>query len=93
MKSGIKDCARSYATKRGCSLKEAEESMRTAIEVIKEEIINTGGVSFLGLFSLSTVNRSEKRGINPATGEYHTIPAHKTVKLHVGKLLKEELNK
>lgn len=93
MKSGIKDCAKAYASKRGCSLKEAELAMRTAIEVIKDEIVNTGGVSFLGLFSLTTVERNERRGINPATGEYHTIPAYKTVKISVGKALKEELNK
>ena len=92
-KSGIKDCVKSFATKSGCSLVEAEKAMRTAVEVIKEEIITNGGVSFLGTFSLEVVQRKEKNGVNPATKQPCVIPAHKTVKLTVGKQLKEELNK
>ena len=93
MKSGIKDCIKSYASKTGCSLVEADKAMRTALEVIKDEIINNGGVSFIGTFSLEVVHRQPRNGINPATGEPHVIPAHKTLKLVVGKQLKEELNK
>ena len=93
MKSGIKDCVKSYASKTGCSLAEADKAMRTAVEVIKDEIINNGGVSFIGTFSLEVVKREARRGINPATGMPHVIPARKTLKLVVGKQLKEELNK
>lgn len=93
MKSGIKDCVKSYASKTGCTLAEADKAMRTAVEVIKDEIINRGGVSFIGTFSLEVVNREARRGINPATGMPHVIPARKTLKLVVGKQLKEELNK
>lgn len=93
MKSGIKDCIKTYANKTGCSLAEADKAMRTAVEVIKEEILTNGGVSFMGLFSLETVQRNERVCRNPATGQPHTIPAHNTLKLSVGKQLKEELNK
>lgn len=93
MKSGIKDCVRSYASKTGCTLAEADKAMRTAVEVIKDEIVNNGGVSFIGTFSLEVVCRKERKGVIPSTGETHTIPAHRTVKLVVGKQLKEELNK
>lgn len=93
MKSGIKDCVKSYASKTGCTLAEADKAMRTAVEVIKDEIINNGGVSFIGTFSLEVVKREARRGINPATGMPHVIPARKTLKLVVGKQLKEELNK
>ena len=93
MKSGIKDCVRSYASKTGCTLAEADKAMRTAVEVIRDEIVNNGGVSFIGDFSLEVVCRQERRGLNPSTGEIHTIPAHRTLKLKVGKQLKEELNK
>ena len=93
MKSGIKDCVKSYANKTGCTLAEADKAMRTAVEVIKDEIVNNGGVSFIGLLSLEVVERKERNGVNPATGQPHTIPACKTVKLTVGKQLKEELNK
>lgn len=93
MKSGIKDCVKRYAEKTGCTIAEADKAMRTAVEVIKDEVVTNGGVSFMGLFSLEVVERKEKNGINPATKQPHVIPAHKTVKLTVGKQLKEELNK
>lgn len=93
MKSGIKDCVKSYASKTGCTLAEADKAMRTAVEVIKDEIINNGGVAFIGNFSIEVVQRKEKKGVNPSTGQYHIIPAHRTLKLTVGKQLKEELNK
>ena len=93
MKSGIKDCIKSYASKSGCSVSEADKAMRTAVEVIKDEIINNGGVSFIGNFSIEVVQREARKGINPATGMPHVIPARKTLKLVVGKQLKEELNK
>ena len=93
MKSGIKDCVKSYASKTGCTLAEADKAMRTAVEVIKDEILANGGVSFIGTFSLEVVTREARRGINPATGMPHVIPARKTLKLVVGKQLKEELNK
>ena len=93
MKSGIKDCVKSYASKTGCTLSEADKAMRTAVEVIKDEILNNGGVSFIGAFTIEVVERKERNGINPATGKPHVIPARKALKLTVGKQLKEELNK
>ena len=93
MKSGIKDCVKSYASKTGCTIAEADKAMRTAVEVIRDEIVNNGGVSFIGNFSIEVVNRQERRSVNPSTGETHITPAHRTLKLKVGKQLKEELNK
>ena len=93
MKSGIKACVRSYASKTGCSLAVADKAMRTAVEVIKDEIVNNGGVAFIGVFSLEVVQRKERRGVIPSSKKLHVIPAHRTVKLTVGKQLKEELNK
>lgn len=92
-KSGIKECVKSYADKTGVTLAEADKAMRTAVEVIKEEIVNEGGVAFIGSFSIEVVDRKERQGVNPATREPMTIPAYKTLKLTVGKNLKEELNK
>ena len=93
MKSGIKDCVKSYASKTGCSLAEADKAIRTAVEVIKDEIVSKGGVSFIGLFSIEAVNRDDRNGVHPITKEPYIIPAHRTLKLTVGKQLKEELNK
>ena len=93
MKSGIKDCVKSYAKKTGCPLSVADKVMRDAIDVLTEEIVNNGGVSFIGKFSIEVVTREARNGVNPSTGELHVIPARKTLKLTVGKQLKEELNK
>lgn len=93
MKSGIKNCVKSYASKTGCSLVEADKAMRTAVEVIKDEIVNNGGVAFIGAFSLEVVQKKDRKGVHPTTGKPYVIPAHKTLKLTVGKQLKEELNK
>lgn len=92
-KSGMKECVRSYAEKRGCTLNEAEKAIKATLEVIKQELIENGGVSFIGLFSLEVVERKERQGFNPSTGEMHTVPAHNSIKIKVGKQLKEELNK
>ena len=92
MASGIKDCAKSYAAKTGCTLAEADKAMRTALEVIQDEILTNRGVSFIGAFSIEVVQRAARNGINPATREPHVVPAHKTLKLSVGKSLKEKLN-
>ena len=93
MKAGIKDCVKSFASKTGCTVAEADKAMRTAVEVIKYEIINKGGVSFIGLFSIEAVDREDRNGVHPITKEPYVIPAHRTLKLTVGKQLKEELNK
>lgn len=91
--SGIRDCVKSYASKTGCSLAEAEKAMKTAVEVLKDEIINHGGVSFIGLFSIEVVQRKARNVVIPATDESYPIPAHRTLKIKVGKQLKEILNK
>lgn len=91
-KSGMKECAKRYSAIKGCSLAEAEKSIKTALEVFRQELLENGGVSFIGLFSLEVVTRAEKQGFNPSTGEMHTIPAHKSLRVKVGKQLKEQLN-
>ena len=93
MKSGIKTCAKSYASKTGCSLAEADKAMKTAIEVIRDEIIENGGVSFIDNFSIEVVKREARNYIHPVDGMTHVIPARKTLKLVVGKKLREAINK
>ena len=90
---GIQDCVKNYAVKTGCTNAEAEKAMKTAVEVLKDAIIEDGGFSFIGLFSVKVAKREARNGRNPKTGLTHVIPAHKTLKVTVGKQLKEELNK
>ncbi|MEA3468374.1 MAG: HU family DNA-binding protein [Thermodesulfobacteriota bacterium] len=44
-------------------------------------------VSFLGFGTFSVVERVEKKGRNPQTGQDIIIPAHKTVKFKPGRTL------
>ena len=91
MISGIKDLAKSYAQKHGVTLAEAEATMKNALGVVVEAIEN-GGVSYIGQFTIETVQRKERIGRNPATKETHTIPASVRLRIKCGKLLKQKLN-
>ena len=91
MISGIKDLAKSYANKYGVTLAEAEVAMKNALGVVVEAIEN-GGVSYIGQFTIETVQRKERIGRNPATKETHIIPASVGLRIKCGKLLKQKLN-
>ena len=90
--SGIKDLAKSYAHKYGVTIAEAEVIMKNALGVVIDTIVEDGGVSYIGNFTIKTVQRKERTGRNPATKETHTIPASVGLKIKCGKLLKQKLN-
>lgn len=90
--SGIKDLAKSYAQKHGVTIAEAEVIMKNALGVVSDAIVKDGGISFIGNFTIESVQRKERMGRNPATGETHTIPATVGLRVRCGKLLKERLN-
>ena len=90
--SGIKDLARAYAKKYGCSISEAEELVKKTLEVITDEIVEHGGVSYIGQFTIEAIKRKERVGRNPATKEEFTIPATVGLRIRCGKLLKKRLN-
>ena len=91
MISGIKDLSRAYAKKHGCSLAEAEDLVKKALDVITDAITD-GGISYIGNFTIETVQRKERVGRNPATKEEFTIPATTGLKIKCGKFLKQRLN-
>jgi DNA-binding protein HU-beta len=92
MKSGIKECASAYAEKVGCSKAEAERTVKNVIDVIGQQIVDNGGVQFVGVFSIEVKERAAHEGRNPKTKEAITIPAHKTLKLKVGSALNKAIN-
>ena len=91
MISGIKDLARAYSKKHGCSISEAEGLMKKALDVITDAIID-GGVSYMGNFTIETALRKERIGRNPLTKEEFTIPATVGLRIKCGKFLKSRLN-
>lgn len=86
------ELATNYAEKFGTTKKEAEDCINQVVSVIKDAIINDGGVKFTGIFTLQTAIRAGRDFKNPATGETVHKEDAKTVKLKVGSALKEELN-
>lgn len=91
MISGIKDLARAYSKKHGCSISEAEDLMKKALTVFTDAIVE-GGVSYIGNFTIESVVRKERVGRNPATKEQYTIPATVGLRIRCGKFLKSRLN-
>jgi len=67
----------------------AKAGLDAAISVLSETIANGEQVSFTGFGSFKVVERSERKGRNPRTGEECLIPASRVVKFTPGKALKE----
>ncbi len=62
------------------------------IRIAKEKLAEGEEISIRGFGTLSPVNREERKGRNPQTGEEKTIPAHRSVKFRPSKEFKETLN-
>lgn len=90
--SGIKDLARRYAKQYNMTVADAEVEIKKVLGVVTDSIIEDGGVSFIGNFTIETVQRAERVGRNPLTREEYTIPACRSLKIKCGKLLKQKLN-
>ena len=58
---------------------------------IKEMLISGGTVEIVGFGNFKVVERKEKVGRNPRTGEEIIIPAHKTVNFTPSKTIKDAL--
>ena len=91
MISGIENLARDYSKKHGCSISEAKDLMRKALDVVTDAIAE-GGVAYIGNFTIECVQRKERIGRNPATKEEYTIPSTIGLRIRCGKLLKNRLN-
>ena len=70
-----------------------EQFLDAAISVLSETIANGEQVSFTGFGSFKVVERSERKGRNPRTGEEIKIPAGFGVKLSAGSTLKKAVAK
>ena len=91
MISGIEDLARAYSKKHGCTIAEAKDSMKKALDVMTDAIAE-GGVCYIGNFTIETAVRKERVGRNPLTKEEYTIPSTVGLRIRCGKFLKSRLN-
>lgn len=71
---------------------EATKIVESVINSIHALIVETGGISILGEFSIEVRNRAERQGRNPATGESVIIPAHNVLAIKAGKSLNDDIN-
>ena len=82
-----------YFEKGGFETKvEAERKMKVFIETVEEALKRGEEVSFVGWGKWEVVEKAERMGRNPKTGEEIVIPAKKTIKFKAGKFLEEKVN-
>ncbi len=70
---------------------DADRALKAFISVVSESLKNGEDVPLVGFGTFSIVDRAEREGRNPLTGEAITIAAKKVVKFKPGKTLKEEV--
>ena len=90
--AGKKDLINRVATVNGVTKIEATKMVENVIDSIHALIVEDGGVSILGEFSIEVRKRAEKQGRNPATGESLVIPAHNVLAIKAGKHLNNDIN-
>ena len=83
-----------YFEKGGFETKtEAERKMKAFLETVETALIQGEEVIFTGWGKWEVVEKAERVGRNPKTGEEITIPARKAIKFKAGKALEEKVNK
>ena len=90
--AGKKDLINRVATDNGITKVEATKMVENVISSIHALIVEAGGISLLGEFSIEVRNRAERQGRNPATGESMIIPAHNVLAIKAGKILNNDIN-
>ena len=90
--AGKKDLINRVASDNGITKVEAAKMVENVINSIHALIVEAGGISLLGEFSIEVRNRAERQGRNPATGESMIIPAHNVLAIKAGKSLNNGIN-
>ncbi|MCX6179475.1 MAG: HU family DNA-binding protein [Chlorobiales bacterium] len=70
---------------------DADRAVKAFIHVVSSTLKSGDDVALVGFGTFTTVDRAERPGRNPLTGEAITIAAKKVVKFKPGKNLKEEV--
>ncbi|MFP4370060.1 MAG: HU family DNA-binding protein [Bacteroidota bacterium] len=68
---------------------QAEKAIKSVLDNISGELSNGGNVTLIGFGTFSVMERSERMGKNPQTGESIKIPAKRVPKFKPGKQLSE----
>ncbi len=71
---------------------DVEKVLKAFTEVVGEELKKGEKIQLVGFGTFEVVERAEREGRNPKTGETMTIAASKAPKFKPGKALKDSLN-
>lgn len=71
---------------------EAERKATAFLETVEEVLVQGEEVVFTGWGKWEVVEKAERVGRNPKTGEEVVIPAKKAIKFKAGKSLEEKVN-
>ncbi len=77
------------ASKSEISKKDVEKVINAFTNVVADALVDGDKVQLVGFGTFEVVERAERQGRNPATGEAITIAASKSPKFKAGKALKE----
>lgn len=80
------------AVSEGLHLSTAFKAVNGLLRVVKETLAKGEDIAIAGFGTLAVTDVPERQGINPQTRESITIPAHKALRLRVGKEVREMLN-
>lgn len=71
------------------SKKDVEKALTAFTNVVADALVDGDKVQLVGFGTFEVVERAERQGRNPATGEAMTIAASKSPKFKAGKALKD----
>lgn len=77
------------ASKSEISKKDVEKVINAFTNVVADALVDGDKVQLVGFGTFEVVERAERQGRNPATGEEITIAASKSPKFKAGKALKD----
>ena len=77
------------ASKSEISKKDVEKALTAFTNVVADVLVDGDKVAITGFGTFEVVERAERQGRNPATGEAMTIAASKSPKFKAGKALKD----
>lgn len=74
------DLVNEIAAKAELTKEQAKKALNACLESIEQALANEDKVQLIGFGTFSVVEKPERTGVNPSTGEKITIAARKAVK-------------
>lgn len=79
------------AAEAGLTKADAQKALEAGVKAVSEALVKGDSVQLIGFGTFAVVERAERNGVNPATGQAIIIAAKKVVKFKAGKALADKL--